>query len=130
MAERVLSPRVYLGVLVLLLLLTVLTVSVSFVPMGGFWHIVCGLLIALVKAGLVVLFFMQALVEPACQLGCDRGRYFLDHHPVFVDPVRLLHPWAGAVHAGALTLKPTGWQPVGYSNPRAAARGLLQDSQL
>jgi cytochrome c oxidase subunit 4 len=60
-AERVHPPSTYLTVLAVLLLLTVLTVAVSFIPLQGFWHIVCGLVIALVKASLVVLFFMHAL---------------------------------------------------------------------
>jgi cytochrome c oxidase subunit 4 len=55
------SPSTYLTVLALLLVLTVATVGISFVPLEGFWHIVCGLIIALVKASLVVLFFMHAL---------------------------------------------------------------------
>jgi cytochrome c oxidase subunit 4 len=60
-AERVHPPSTYLTVLAVLLLLTVLTVAVSFIPLRGFWHVVCGLVIALVKASLVVLFFMHAV---------------------------------------------------------------------
>ena len=44
---------------VLLILLTLLTVSVSFFPLSGIWHIVIGLSIAACKATLVVLFFMH-----------------------------------------------------------------------
>ena len=64
MAERVLSPTTYLATLGALVLLTVLTVGVSFIPMPGIGHIICGLVIALVKASLVVLIFMHALVGP------------------------------------------------------------------
>jgi cytochrome c oxidase subunit 4 len=64
MAERVHSPATYLTVLGLLLVLTVVTVAISFIPLEGFWHIVCGLVVALVKATLVVLFFMHALGSP------------------------------------------------------------------
>ena len=60
MAEHILSPVTYLGVLAALLVLTVLTVAVSFIPLPGVWHIVCGLLVAAVKGSLVVLFFMHA----------------------------------------------------------------------
>ena len=63
MAERTISPATYLIVCVLLILLTVLTVSVSFFHLPGIWHIVLGLCIAAVKASLVVLFFMHALVS-------------------------------------------------------------------
>jgi cytochrome c oxidase subunit IV len=61
MSERVHSPLTYLIVLAGLLLLTFGTVGVSFIPLEGFWHVVCGLLIAALKAALVVLFFMHAL---------------------------------------------------------------------
>ena len=62
MAERVLSPTVYATVLAVLLVLTGLTVGVSFVDFGApVWHIVVGLVIAVCKASLVVLFFMHAL---------------------------------------------------------------------
>ena len=62
MAERVLTPTTYAIVLVILLLLTGLTVGVSFVDFGSsVWHLVVGLAIAVVKGSLVVLFFMHAL---------------------------------------------------------------------
>jgi cytochrome c oxidase subunit 4 len=61
MAERVLSPVGYTAICVVLILLTILTVSVSFIPLPGIWHIVIGLLIGTCKATLVVLFFMHAL---------------------------------------------------------------------
>lgn len=63
MAERVLSPATYGSVLAVLLLLTALTVGVSFLPLSGAGHIFCGVAIALVKASLVVLFFMHAIVS-------------------------------------------------------------------
>jgi cytochrome c oxidase subunit IV len=62
MAERVLSPATYATVLGVLLVLTCLTVSVSFFDLGApVWHIAVGLTIAVCKASLVVLFFMHAL---------------------------------------------------------------------
>jgi cytochrome c oxidase subunit IV len=61
MAEHVLTPIAYITVCVLLVLLTILTVAISFVPVEGVWHIVIGLSIGLAKASLVVLFFMHAL---------------------------------------------------------------------
>src|SRR5262249_1209183 len=57
-------PAFYLVILAILLLLTVLTVGVSFAPLSGQWHITIGLLIAICKASLVVLFFMHALFSP------------------------------------------------------------------
>jgi cytochrome c oxidase subunit IV len=61
MAERILSPAAYIIVCVVLVLLTILTVSVSFIAVPGVWHIVLGLVIGVTKASLVVLFFMHAL---------------------------------------------------------------------
>jgi cytochrome c oxidase subunit 4 len=62
MAERVLSPRTYATVLAILLVLTGLTVGVSFLDLGApVGHLAVGLVIAVSKASLVVLFFMHAL---------------------------------------------------------------------
>jgi len=63
MSERLITPRSYIIVCVILVLLTFLTLSVSFVHLPGVWHIVAGLIIGLCKASLVVLFFMHALVS-------------------------------------------------------------------
>jgi cytochrome c oxidase subunit 4 len=64
MSERTIAPRTYVIVCVLLILLTVLTVAVSFAQLPGVWHIVFGMLIAVCKASLVVLFFMHVIVSP------------------------------------------------------------------
>src|SRR5262249_41466955 len=64
MPEPTIAPRTYVLVCIELVLLTFLTVGLSFahVPRAG--HIAIGLLIALCKATLVVLFFMHALNSP------------------------------------------------------------------
>lgn len=64
MAERVHSPATYGTVFAVLAGLTLLTVGVSFIPLGGLGHMVCGLTIAVIKAALVVLFFMHVLGSP------------------------------------------------------------------
>jgi cytochrome c oxidase subunit IV len=61
MSERLLCPVAYIVVLVVLMLLTILTVGLSFVPSSGIMRIVAGQTIAVIKASLVVLFFMHAL---------------------------------------------------------------------
>ena len=63
MAEQTIAPRTYVLVCVALVLLTFLTVGVSFADVGGVWHIVIGLIIAVCKASLVVLFFMHAIIS-------------------------------------------------------------------
>jgi len=58
MSEHIVPPRVYYTVFGVLMLGTALTVAVSFVDLGAF-NTVAALLIAVVKATLVVLFFMH-----------------------------------------------------------------------
>jgi cytochrome c oxidase subunit 4 len=54
------NPVVYFVIFGALIALTVLTVAVAQADIGG-WHTPVGLLIAVAKATLVVLFFMHAL---------------------------------------------------------------------
>jgi cytochrome c oxidase subunit 4 len=61
MAERAFSPATYIVVLAVLLVLTFLTVGASFADIGGAGHIIVGMTIGVIKASLVVLFFMHAL---------------------------------------------------------------------
>ncbi len=62
MPQRDFTPATYGAILVVLLVLTVLTLSLSFLDMGApAWHTAVGLAIAVVKATLVVLFFMHVL---------------------------------------------------------------------
>ena len=60
--EHTLAPATYATVCIVLVVLTIGTVSVSFIPLTGVWHIVAGLAIGLTKASLVVLFFMHAIL--------------------------------------------------------------------
>jgi cytochrome c oxidase subunit 4 len=60
MSERVVPPRTYWTVYVILIVLTFLTVGMGFLELGE-WHTVVGLIIAFCKAGLVVLYFMHLL---------------------------------------------------------------------
>ncbi len=63
MAERTISTRTYVIVCALLILLTVLTVAVSFFHLPGRWHATIGLIIALCKGSLVALFFMHLIIS-------------------------------------------------------------------
>ena len=65
LSERLLSQTGYVTVLVILMLLTILTVGLSFLPSAGLARIIAGQSVAAVKASLVVLFFMHALRSPA-----------------------------------------------------------------
>jgi cytochrome c oxidase subunit IV len=61
MSQRSISPAAYVVVDLILVVLTVLTVGLSFLPRSPAAHLASGLAIAIVKASLVVLFFMHAL---------------------------------------------------------------------
>lgn len=56
--EHIISSKTYIGIWAALMCLTVLTASVSFIDLGPFNTVVC-LIIATIKALLVVLFFMH-----------------------------------------------------------------------
>jgi cytochrome c oxidase subunit 4 len=61
--HRTIAPATYVRVCVVLVALTVVTVGFSFARVPGEWHIAFGLTIGLLKASLVVLFFMHALLS-------------------------------------------------------------------
>jgi cytochrome c oxidase subunit IV len=58
MSEHIVSSKLYIGIWATLMCLTVITASVAFINLGPFNTVVC-LLIATLKALLVVLFFMH-----------------------------------------------------------------------
>jgi cytochrome c oxidase subunit 4 len=60
MSESITPTRTYYRVFAALIALTLLTVSVSFVELGA-WHTTVGVLIGVLKATLVGLFFMHLL---------------------------------------------------------------------
>jgi cytochrome c oxidase subunit 4 len=60
MSGPITPSRTYYLVFVALIALTILTVFVSFLELGT-WHTTVGVLIGVVKASLVVLFFMHLL---------------------------------------------------------------------
>lgn len=53
------SPRIYVAVFIALLALTALTTGVAFVDLGGVGNLSTALTIAVVKVGLVMLYFMH-----------------------------------------------------------------------
>ncbi len=61
--EHIVSPAIYLTIIVTLMILTAATVGAAYVNLGPL-NIVVALLIATVKASLVVLFFMHAKYQP------------------------------------------------------------------
>jgi len=62
-SEHIVSPRIYLGIILTLLALTGLTIWVATVDLGPL-NVVLALVIATLKAALVVLYFMHARYSP------------------------------------------------------------------
>lgn len=60
MSESITPTRTYYRVFAALIALTLLTVAVSFLELGA-WHTTVGVLIGIMKASLVILFFMHLL---------------------------------------------------------------------
>ena len=60
-SDKIVSVRVYVLVFTALIALTVTTTAVAFVDLGATWNSSVALAIAIVKALLVVLFFMHVL---------------------------------------------------------------------
>jgi len=60
-SARLHSPATYFLILAVLVVLTFVTVGLSFVPLPGAWHSILGLAIAVAKASLVGLFFMHLI---------------------------------------------------------------------
>ena len=58
MSEHIISAKLYVGIWITLMILTVVTAGVSFIDLGPF-NTVVALVIASTKALLVVLFFMH-----------------------------------------------------------------------
>jgi cytochrome c oxidase subunit 4 len=58
MAAHIVPTKVYYGVFTALMVLTVATYSIAYIDLGGF-NIVVALAIAILKATLVILFFMH-----------------------------------------------------------------------
>jgi cytochrome c oxidase subunit 4 len=66
--EPVVSVRTYALVLVALIVLTFATVGISFIELSPGWHLTFGLLIGVIKASLVALFFMHLIHSPRLAL--------------------------------------------------------------
>lgn len=60
--RHIIPLKVYLSIGSSLLVLTAVTITVSFVDMGG-WNVVVALLIASIKGSLVALFFMHLIYD-------------------------------------------------------------------
>jgi cytochrome c oxidase subunit 4 len=62
-SEHIVSPKIYIGIFLSLMVLTAATVAAAYVNLGAF-NIVIALAIASLKATLVVLYFMHVRYSP------------------------------------------------------------------
>jgi cytochrome c oxidase subunit 4 len=77
MENHIVSPRVYLAVFAILIVMTGTTTAVSFIDLGP-WNTVAALGIAVFKATLVVLFFMHIKYSrPLMRLVIGGGLFWL-----------------------------------------------------
>ena len=77
MENHIVSPRVYLAVFAILIVMTWTTTAVSFIDLGP-WNTVAALGIAVFKATLVVLFFMHIKYSrPLMRLVIGGGLFWL-----------------------------------------------------
>jgi cytochrome c oxidase subunit 4 len=75
--QPIFQAKTYYSVFCALIVLTFLTVGISFLELGQ-WHTVAGLTIAACKAGLVVLFFMHLLhSKPLTWIVLGAGLFWL-----------------------------------------------------
>lgn len=58
-AHHIVPVRVYVGIIIILMVLTYLTVKVAYVNLGGLWNLVVALGLATAKATIVALWFMH-----------------------------------------------------------------------
>jgi cytochrome c oxidase subunit 4 len=76
-SEHIVSPRIYLGIILTLMALTGITIWAATVDLGPF-NVVLALVIATLKAALVVLYFMHARYSPGrTQLVIVAGLFWL-----------------------------------------------------
>ena len=84
MSEPITPTRTYYTVFAALIALTLLTVGMSFLELGA-WHTTVGVLIGVVKASLVGLFFMHLLHSSRASWLAVAGRPVLVGHPHGAD---------------------------------------------
>ncbi len=64
MSTNSVSVRTILLIAVALIITTIISVSVSFIPLESKWHVTIAMSIGAFKASLVMLFFMQIIASP------------------------------------------------------------------
>jgi cytochrome c oxidase subunit 4 len=63
MSDHIVSPKLYVGIFLSLMVLTAVTVAVTYVNLGTF-NLAVAMAVAITKASLVILFFMHVKYSP------------------------------------------------------------------
>jgi cytochrome c oxidase subunit 4 len=63
MSDHIVSPKLYVGIFLSLMVLTLVTVAVTYVNLGAF-NLAIAMAVAITKASLVILFFMHVKYSP------------------------------------------------------------------
>jgi cytochrome c oxidase subunit 4 len=99
MSEFVVPVKTYVAVFVALLLLTGLTTGVAFIDLGAEWNTIVALTIAVIKALLVILFFMHVKYSPGLtKMVIVAGFFFLALLVAFTLADELTRTWSPQVH--------------------------------
>ena len=102
--HHVASPGMYIGIFLLLMVLTFLTVWVATFHLPGIWNFVLAIAIAILKASLVVLYFMHLKFSPGqIKLVMVMGLFFLLIMLVITAFDYISRPWQST---------PSGWTDV------------------
>jgi cytochrome c oxidase subunit 4 len=111
MSEQVVPVKTYVGVFVALLLLTGLTTGVAFIDLGSELNTIVALTIAVIKALLVILFFMHVKYSGGLtKMVIVAGFFFLALLIAFTLADELTRGWSPQVHGwGALIPVVHGW---------------------
>jgi cytochrome c oxidase subunit IV len=106
MSDFVVPVKTYVAVFVALLLLTGLTTGVAFIDLGAELNTIVALTIAVIKALLVILFFMHVKYSPGLtKMVVVAGFFFLALLVAFTLADELTRTWSPQVH-GWSTLLP------------------------
>ena len=110
MSAHLVPVKTYVGVFLVLMVLTGLTTGVAFIDLHA-WNTPVALAIAVVKMVLVVLFFMHVKYSPGLtKMVILAGFFFLALLVAFTLADELTRIWSPQVHGWSILLPvPRGW---------------------
>ena len=105
MSDYVVPVKTYVAVFVALLFLTALTTGVAFIDLGSELNTIAALTIAVIKALLVILFFMHVKYSPGLtKMVIVGGFFFLALLIAFTLADELTRTWSPQVHGWSMLI--------------------------